>query len=405
MPSRAVAAGAQSVRLHDVAVVPASTVKAGDQSVGTYLEPAQPLRVVVMGPALTVKGGISSVERIILRGLPGNVSATHVATMEDGSKLRKVIRYARALLQARSIFSSPPDLVHIHFASRASSVRKMFLASLALDRGIPVLMHAHGGYYQDYWGEMKGAERARALRVLRNVHGLIVLGTAWRDFFASIGVPPEKICVLPNAVAIPAEIPARANGPVVHAVYLGLMSDAKGTFDLIEAVARLAPEARSRLHLVLAGNGETARARALVAQKHLAGCIEVRDWVNAEQRDQLLAASQLFFLPSYREGLPMAMLEAMAWGVTPVCSPVGSIGEVITHERNGVLVPAGDVDALARAIAELVTDDRKRLSIGANARTSVEPLSVDRYLERLVSIYAAVKRGRAIAELSLECKR
>jgi glycosyltransferase involved in cell wall biosynthesis len=407
MPARATAAGANVVNLQGTAAAPNHQRRSGERShdAQTRMGSAPALRVVMMGPALSVKGGISSVERIILNHLPSTVAATHIATMEDGGKLRKAVRYVRALMRARTSFATRPDLVHVHFASRASSVRKMFLASLALDRGVPVLMHAHGGYYQDYWREMKRGERARAQRVLASVQGLIVLGKVWRDFFSSIGVPSGRICVLPNPVAIPAEVPVRVDNSVVRAVYLGLMSEAKGTFDLIEAVSGLPPLTRSRLRLVLAGNGETARARTLIAQKGLANCIEVRDWVDAEQRDQLLAESQLFMLPSYREGLPMSMLEAMAWGLTPICSPVGSVGEVITHGHNGVLVPAGNIGALTHAIAELLSDDRKRASIGASARSSVEPLSVDRYLDRLVAVYAAAAQGGSIAELSVECKR
>jgi glycosyltransferase involved in cell wall biosynthesis len=150
----------------------------------------------------------------------------------------------------------------------------------------------------------------------------------------------------------------------------------------------------------MAGNGETQRARALVAEKNLSDIIEVRDWVNPKQRDELLAASELFFLPSYREGLPMSMLEAMAWGLAPICSPVGSVAEVILHESNGMLVPPGDIDALAQALSELVLNDRKRATMGAAARARVEPLSASRYIERLVAVYAAVASGRPIADLS-----
>jgi glycosyltransferase involved in cell wall biosynthesis len=191
----------------------------------------------------------------------------------------------------------------------------------------------------------------------------------------------------------------------VQAIYLGLISDSKGAFDLIAAVARLAPAARARLRLVMAGNGEAERARRAVVQKGLSDCIEVRDWLDPQQRDRLLGESQLFILPSYREGLPMSMLEAMAWGLAPICSPVGSIAEVISHGCNGMLVPAGNVDALANAISTLVVDDDQRASLGVRARSSVEPFAVDRYIDRLMDIYSAVARGASLSELSWSCKR
>ena len=404
MASRATVASAGLVHLDDSAAA-SRGARPGERPIVKVLNDSTPsLRIAMMGPALSVMGGISSVERIILDSIPAQINARHIATMEEGGKVRKTLRYGYALLQARSMFRSRPDLVHIHFASRASSIRKMFLADLAIRRGVPVLMHAHGGYYQDYWREMNRSERARAQHVFNNMHGLIVLGSVWRDFFVSIGVAPTKICVLPNPVVLPAVVPAREGSSRVRAVYLGLMSDAKGTFDLIEAVSRAGASVKARLRLVLAGNGETQRARGCVAKKGLSDIIEVRDWVDVTQRDQLLAASELFFLPSYREGLPMSMLEAMAWGVAPICSPVGSVGEVIAPEQNGMLVPPGDIDALTQALSELVLNDRKRASMGMTARKSVEPLSDSRYIERLVEVYAAAARGQSISDLSLQCK-
>ena len=87
------------------------------------------MNVLMLGPGLGVQGGISAVERMTLAALPRRISATHVATMEEGSKARKLVAYLRAL--ARTFSARRPDVVHIPFASRASSVRKISLARLA----------------------------------------------------------------------------------------------------------------------------------------------------------------------------------------------------------------------------------------------------------------------------------
>src|SRR5262245_10217541 len=107
------------------------------------------MNVLMLGPGLGVQGGISTVERMTLAALPQGVQAVHVPTMDGGSKLRKLLTYLHAL--ARVFVARRPDVVHIHFASRASSVRKMSFARLALARGCKVVMHAHGGLYQEYW--------------------------------------------------------------------------------------------------------------------------------------------------------------------------------------------------------------------------------------------------------------
>lgn len=362
------------------------------------LEQAQaaPIRVLMLGPALDVRGGISAVERTLIDALPRHVDVRHVATMREGSKAAKLGAFVRSLVATWKHTRPPtrPDIVHIHFASRASSLRKMALARLALARGCRVVMHAHGGAYAEYWNTLSGYRKSMNLEILAKASALIVLGETWRRFFAGIGVPEERLVVMPNPVALPAALPVRLGATPATFVYLGLVSRAKGAFDLVEAVARMAPEARSRLRLVIAGNGELDALRGKIGQLRLQQTIGVRPWLGAAERDALLASAEAFVLPSHREGLPMALLEAMAWGLAPLATPVGAIPEVVEDGGNGLLVPPGDVGALSRAMERLL-DPALRTRLGRAARRRVEPLAVERYAERLTRLYEAIACRRS----------
>jgi glycosyltransferase involved in cell wall biosynthesis len=90
----------------------------------------------------------------------------------------------------------------------------------------------------------------------------------------------------------------------------------------------------------------------------------------------------------------MALLEAMAWGLAPVCTPVGSIPEVVEHERDALVVPAGDIGALALALERLALDAGLRARLGAAARRRVEGMGLDRYMENLCALYEAVACAR-----------
>jgi len=116
----------------------------------------------------------------------------------------------------------------------------------------------------------------------------------------------------------------------------------------------------------------------------------VRSWIDAAQRDALLASAEGFILPSYHEGLPMALLEAMAWGLAPVVTPVGSIPELVDSEVNGLLTQPGDLSGLAAAIERVTLDHGLRARLGAAARRRVEPLAVDVYAQKLCALYEAV---------------
>jgi glycosyltransferase involved in cell wall biosynthesis len=344
----------------------------------------------MLGPGLDVRGGVASVERLILSSLPAEVQSTHIATMVDGSKATKLWTFLKALATLERSLRRGVDIVHIHFASDASSVRKEIVAKRALMAGKKVVMHAHGGEYQRYWREMTDRQRRRTLAVLTRVAALIVLGEAWREFFIRVGVPAERIVAIPNPVRLPDTIPDRRGKLRVGFVFLGMLSRNKGAFDLLDAIRALPMETLARCHFVMAGNGRGTELRGLVAKYKLGDSVEVRNWVQPHERDRLLSDADVFVLPSLNEGLPMAMLEAMAWGLPVICTPVGSIPEIVRDGFNGLLIQPGEVSQLGHAIVQLVADEPERISMGRAARQSVEKLRPESYVDKLVGTYHAV---------------
>lgn len=129
----------------------------------------------MVGSALDVRGGVSAVERVLLQNLPAGVSIAHIATMVDGGRRRKLFHFARALKRLPRQLRSA-DVVHIRFASGASSRRKLLVARAAMRRSARVILHAHGGYYRTFWKEMTHFERRYTLATLRRADGVVVLG-------------------------------------------------------------------------------------------------------------------------------------------------------------------------------------------------------------------------------------
>ena len=114
-------------------------------------------------------------------------------------------------------------------------------------------------------------------------------------------------------------------------LYLGRLGQTKGTYDLVNAFAALPEAVRARARLVLAGDGDVEGMRKLAAPS--ASRVRVLSWIDAHERDRLLAASDVFVLPSYAEGVPMSLLEAMAAGLPCITTPVGGIPDVLTPWR------------------------------------------------------------------------
>jgi glycosyltransferase involved in cell wall biosynthesis len=121
--------------------------------------------------------------------------------------------------------------------------------------------------------------------------------------------------------------------------------------------------------------------------KPVADRVEVHDWLDRAQRDAVLEASDVFVLPSHAEGVPMAMLEAMAFGLPVVTTAVGGIPDVVTDGREGLVVSPGDIDELRQALQTLVDNESLRLDLGRSARLRASQSDVGRYAAQLTHIY------------------
>jgi colanic acid/amylovoran biosynthesis glycosyltransferase len=178
-------------------------------------------------------------------------------------------------------------------------------------------------------------------------------------------------------------------------VCVGRLSEEKGQLLLVEAAQRLAAEG-AEFELVLAGDGYfRADIEALVEHHNLQARVRITGWISSEQvRDEIVAARSLV-LPSFAEGLPVVIMEAMALRRPVISTYVGGIPELVRPGENGWLVPAGDVEALAdvmRACLEASVDTLARMGKAAHKRV-LEHHSVDTEAAKLGLLFQAAAEG------------
>ncbi|HEX6469623.1 MAG TPA: glycosyltransferase [Streptosporangiaceae bacterium] len=206
-----------------------------------------------------------------------------------------------------------------------------------------------------------------------------------RTLAAEENVPPHRIEVIMNAVRPPggtaaADVTVQPPRGIVIANLLRY----KGHADLVEALARLeAPP-----HLSFVGDGpERARLAGLLRERGLAGTVDLRGAV--QDAAGLLPGYQFLVLPSHTEGLPNAILEAMAAGLPVIATAVGGVPELVADGVTGLLVPPHSPAALAAALARLAADPALRARLGAAARQAVAGLGVDECAARHEAVYRA----------------
>jgi glycosyltransferase involved in cell wall biosynthesis len=358
------------------------------------------VRVLQLGPHLAVRGGISSVEKLICDYLTPYVSIRHVSTMEEGSAITKASVFARAVQELRRALESlDPTIVHIHMASRGSTLRKVILAEMVARAGRPLVMHAHGSEFDQFHRKLPAPVRRNVNRTLQRANVFITLSTQWRDFYIEeCELSPSQVVVLANPVSVPSQVPDRAGREQVQFVHLGRLGERKGGYDLVDAFAGLPEGLRNRARLVLAGDGDVDGVRKRA--EPVGSNVEVLSWINAQERDRLLKQSDVFALPSRAEGVPMALLEAMAYGLPSITSPVGGIPDVFRGGLDGSLVTPGNVDQIRAAMARYIVDDSARLSAGRNARARAGDYDVHVYARRLAEIYQRIAPVAEIRDIA-----
>lgn len=351
-------------------------------------------RVVSVGPDRHGQGGMATVERQIAEHAGAFARVVPVSTHVDGSARRRAAAWATgsAAVLVRLV-TRRVDVLHLHVAKRGSVLRKGLLTHAAALLRVPVVLHCHGGVFADDYRRMPAPLQRAVSATFRRASRVIVLGEHWRSVYVDlVGVPDERVSVVRNAVDVPAAVPVRPHTPL-RCVYLGKMDPAKGAFDLVEAVVALPVEVRGRLRVVMGGHGDVDAVRKLVAERGVADVVDVVGWLDPPRRDAALAAASVFVLPSHHEGLPMALLEAMAWGLVPVVTPVGAIPEVVVDGANGLFVPVGDVDRLAEALRHLADDADLVTRLAAGARATAEAHGLDAFVAQLARVWRAAVEG------------
>ncbi|MFC0169583.1 glycosyltransferase family 4 protein [Pseudoduganella danionis] len=348
-------------------------------------------RVVMIGPSPTAKGGIATVIGTLLRvGYERDGRCVFIQTHISAGFLHKAWVAAWALLRVTWLMATGQvALLHAHVASEASFWRKAVFIRVAQFFRCPVIFHLHSGEFRVFLEQrMSLRQRQFAIAMMRRVDYALVLSDDAMKLLTDIGV--KKIEMLPNPIQINGSSPARQQSSDI--LFLGRLDNKKGVYDLLRAFKRVrdqVPEAR----LILGGEGEFTQVRELASTLGILDVLELPGWVDESQRSQLLARAAAFVLPSHFEQMPMTVLEAMVAGVPVVATRVGGVPCMLEHGDCGKLVDVGDLDALACALVEVLSDRPAAEAMAKRAHQRVlSEYEASVVLSRLQDRYAVLKQ-------------
>lgn len=298
----------------------------------------------------------------------------------------RTLRYCVVLVRER------PDAVLLFTSLGASVLEKGAMAWMARFKKRPVFLFPRGAALIDEV-RSRAWQRRCLIPMIKGATHFLCQGPAWQTFaIKDLGYREENAPIIYNWSAtadllkLGAEKVQYAEQAELQILFLGWLEQEKGIFELLEACRILTIKHAFVLTIVGRGNAEE-KARVFVAEHDLGAYVKFEGWAYGQRKMNLLKSSDILVLPSWAEGFPNAIIEAMAVRIAVIVSAVGNVPDMLEHRKQAMIVPPKDVNALIGMLEELIINPHLRLEIAEEGFSYArENFSTQKGIQRLTDI-------------------
>ena len=358
------------------------------------------LRVLMLGPLGSATGGMAAVTANLR---DSRLCQTTQLTVMNNGKTTPVHRpfWHGAVAQImllhnvyQAILRHRVQIVHIHTCALFSFWRDIVHMILARWLRCRVIWHLHDGTFLKFLSQGNPVKRALIRWALARGSVAIVLSEGSRKQLRP-HAPRVDWRVIANGVGVPSSCSEHTNG-LPRILFIGNLTRRKGAYDLIRATELMAQRGLAPVVRLAGGEvvpGQRAEIEKRIAESPCSEQITLLGVITGQEKEQALATSDCIVLPSYAEGLPMVLLEGMAYGLPVIATRIGSIPEAVGEGVEGFLIEPGDVNGLTDSMIRLASDNDLRIRMGQAARRRVEKeFSLDRMADNILTLYNEVIR-------------
>lgn len=352
-----------------------------------YIDKDISKKVLFLGVSMYTKGGMTAVLVSYKKYIE---DMQFIPTWKLGNKLVKGWYALQALTRCffAYSFNKNIEIVHIHGAANASFYRCRMFIRQAKQYGKKVILHEHAADFREFYAE--ATDKKEIINTINSCDKLIVLSQYWKDYFSSIGVDVTKIEVLNNIVSPPTIKNQKHTDDKLHLLFLGEISKRKGGYDLLNAIVQERDNFRGKLSLRMGGNVVDGDIKKFIADNNIGDIVSYEGWIAGDHKIECLNWADVYILPSYNEGLPIAILEAMSYSHPIISTPVGGIPEVVYNKRNGILVTPGDIQQISSSLKFYIENKDAIKTQGAESYQIVQNFFPEKVFSDLKTIYQSL---------------
>lgn len=312
------------------------------------------IKVLIIATSHKTRGGITSVVKAHQKGKQWNeYHCKWIETHIDKGACWKLWYLIKGWLTFMMLLPFY-DLVHFHTSEPPSALRKCLFFPFARLWRKKIIVHFHA-FSPDTTINSKYQPIYRYL--FTHADCVIVLSQLWKQYVNEAFKLGEKVKVIYNPCIT--EVLNDTYPKKNQILYAGTVNARKGYEDMIKAFATIASQYPD-WNIVFAGNGEIEKGKEIAKEYGITTQTRFLGWVSGKDKDKAFKEATIFCLPSYAEGFPMAVLDAWAYGLPVITTPVGGIPDIAQDGINMLLFQAGDINGLACAMKRMIDDTSLR---------------------------------------------
>lgn len=284
-------------------------------------------------------------------------------------------------------------VVHIHSSKQGSFYRKLlvaFIAKIIFRR--KTINHIHSGNFRRFYDNSNVIGKKLIVFFLQLNDVTITVSDLWKGYFETV-FHLKNVYRINNIINNPVNgyaLHAGAHNAPVHFLFLGLIHPDKGIFDLLQVLRDNKATLAGKIKLFIGGNGQVNKLQELIEAGGLETMVAFKGWVTGHEKENLLQFADVFVLPSYYEGSPVAMLEAMSYGKPVISTTVGGIPEIVEPGKNGWLHSPGDQHALLNALLYYINEPENIKMHGERSAQIIKNYYPETIVPQLSSVYSSL---------------
>lgn len=346
------------------------------------------IRVIMIGNSSKVKGGITTVINQFKKNnwIEDNINIKYISSYSNKNSLSRFLTFIFSIFKLLFLLiTNKVDIVHVHMSYKGSFTRAYIIQKISKIFKCKYVSHMHGSEFEKWFLDCNYNKQNKIKKYLRKCDDVIVLGESWREKILNIE-NDTKVVVIPNSIETQKKY-AHWNKET-NFLFMGVLIKRKGLNDLIQVVNRMKKKYKFKIFIAGTGN-EEENLKKLVDVYHLNDFFYFFGWIDNETKQELFLKSQVLILPSYNEGLPMAILEGMSYGLPIVASNVGDIDSVVLNGVNGYLFEPGKLDEIEKSMIKIIGLNEKKWNKFSDESVAIieKKYSFDNYMNKIVQLY------------------